>query len=143
MSAETAFSRILCRSKINLASSYALRHRSHIESGAKPLGRSCARRAARISEVRVEEGSTRAAWHARRDPDVEEDEMKDDGKQATKERPRTAAVDEELLSELVEYLRQNREELREEWVRRITEAELLGVMSDEEIFSEATAVYDN
>ena len=48
-----------------------------------------------------------------------------------------------LLQELVAYLRDNRTELREEWARRISEAELLGVMSDEEIFSEATAVYDN
>ncbi len=50
---------------------------------------------------------------------------------------------ESLLQELVTYLRENRTELREEWARRISEAELLGVMSDEEIFSEATAVYDN
>ena len=48
-----------------------------------------------------------------------------------------------LLQELVAYLRENRTELREEWARRISEAELLGVMSDEEIFSEATEVYDN
>ena len=48
-----------------------------------------------------------------------------------------------LLQELVAYLRDNRTELREEWARRISEAELLGVMSDEEIFSEATEVYDN
>jgi rsbT co-antagonist protein RsbR len=48
-----------------------------------------------------------------------------------------------LLQELVGYLRDNRAELREEWARRISEAELLGVMSDEEIFSEATEVYDN
>ena len=48
-----------------------------------------------------------------------------------------------LLKELVAYLRDSRTELREEWARRISEAELLGVMSDEEIFSEATAVYDN
>ena len=47
------------------------------------------------------------------------------------------------LQELVAYLRDNRTELREEWARRISEAELLDVMSDEEIFSEATAVYDN
>ena len=33
--------------------------------------------------------------------------------------------------------------LREEWARRITEAELLTAMTPEEIFSEATAVYDN
>ena len=48
-----------------------------------------------------------------------------------------------LLLELVAYLRDERTELREEWARRISEAELLGVMSDDEIFSEATAVYDN
>ena len=48
-----------------------------------------------------------------------------------------------LLQELVAYLRENRTELSEEWARRISEAELLGVMSDEEIFSEATEVYDN
>ena len=41
------------------------------------------------------------------------------------------------------YLRDKRTELREEWARRISEAELLGVMSDDEIFSEATEVYDN
>ena len=41
------------------------------------------------------------------------------------------------------YLRDNRTDLREEWARRISEAELLRVMSDEEIFSEATEVYDN
>ncbi|HVD56837.1 MAG TPA: STAS domain-containing protein [Thermoleophilaceae bacterium] len=49
----------------------------------------------------------------------------------------------QLLGELVAYLRDNRTELREEWARRISEAELLGVMSDEEIFTEATEVYDN
>ena len=48
-----------------------------------------------------------------------------------------------LLQELVAYLRERRTKLREEWARRISEAELLGVMSDEEIFSEATEVYDN
>ena len=60
-------------------------------------------------------------------------------------RPTAEAPDEasSLLQELVAYLRDNRTELREEWARRISEAELLGVMSDEEIFSEATEVYDN
>ena len=48
-----------------------------------------------------------------------------------------------LLPELIEYLRQHRTELRKEWVRRITDAELLRVMTPEEIFSEVTAVYDN
>jgi rsbT co-antagonist protein RsbR len=49
----------------------------------------------------------------------------------------------ELLRELVAHLRQNRTQLREEWARRITEARLLTAMSNEEIFAEATAVYDN
>jgi rsbT co-antagonist protein RsbR len=49
----------------------------------------------------------------------------------------------ELLRELVAHLRQNRTQLREEWARRITEAKLLTAMSKEEIFAEATAVYDN
>jgi rsbT co-antagonist protein RsbR len=52
-------------------------------------------------------------------------------------------IDSSLLRELVTYLRQNRTNLREEWVRRITDAQLLGVMTAEEIFSEVTAVYDN
>jgi rsbT co-antagonist protein RsbR len=48
-----------------------------------------------------------------------------------------------LLPELVEHLRQNRTVLREEWARRITDARLLTAMTPEEIFSEATSVYDN
>jgi rsbT co-antagonist protein RsbR len=56
---------------------------------------------------------------------------------------RTDDGDSSLLLELVAYLRENRTALREEWARRISEAELLSVMSDEEIFSEATEVYDN
>src|SRR5712671_2200279 len=48
-----------------------------------------------------------------------------------------------LLRELVAHLRQNRTQLREEWARRITDAQLLTSMSQEEIFSEATSVYDN
>ncbi|WP_280488735.1 STAS domain-containing protein [Nocardia farcinica] len=50
---------------------------------------------------------------------------------------------ERLLSELVEHLRQNRTALREEWARRITDAQLLTAMTPEEIFSEATSIYDN
>lgn len=49
----------------------------------------------------------------------------------------------ELLRELVAHLRQNRTQLRQEWARRITEARLLTSMSREEIFAEATSVYDN
>ena len=48
-----------------------------------------------------------------------------------------------LLPQLVQHLRQNRTVLREEWARRITEAELLTAMAPEELFSEATAIYDN
>ncbi|WP_041303091.1 STAS domain-containing protein [Mycolicibacterium rhodesiae] len=55
----------------------------------------------------------------------------------------TAISSEGLLPQLVEHLRQNRTALREEWARRITEAELLTAMSPEEIFSEATTVYDS
>jgi rsbT co-antagonist protein RsbR len=73
-------------------------------------------------------------------------------RQAADDRPEQRKNDEpkqrsddanQLLGELVAYLRDNRTELREEWARRISEAELLGVMSDEEIFTEATEVYDN
>jgi len=48
-----------------------------------------------------------------------------------------------LLTELVAHLRENRTQLREEWARRITEAQLLTAMTKEEIFAEATTVYDN
>ncbi|WP_336083659.1 STAS domain-containing protein [Nocardia sp. SSK8] len=48
-----------------------------------------------------------------------------------------------LLPQLVEHLRQNRTALREEWARRITEAQLLTAMTPEEIFSEATSIFDN
>lgn len=55
----------------------------------------------------------------------------------------TPPTPDQLLSELVAHLRQNRTQLREEWARRITEAQLLTAMSKEEIFAEATSVYDN
>ncbi|HEX5137834.1 MAG TPA: STAS domain-containing protein [Planctomycetota bacterium] len=48
-----------------------------------------------------------------------------------------------LLRELVAHLRQQRTVLREEWARRITEARLLTAMTEEEVFAEATSVYDN
>jgi rsbT co-antagonist protein RsbR len=49
----------------------------------------------------------------------------------------------ELLRELVAHLRQNRTQLREEWVARIAETRLLTAMTKEEIFAEATSVYDS
>src|SRR3989442_4300187 len=48
-----------------------------------------------------------------------------------------------LLREIVAHLAQNRTQLREEWVRRITEARLLTAMTKDEIFAEATSVYDS
>jgi rsbT co-antagonist protein RsbR len=69
--------------------------------------------------------------------------MEADQHEITKVPLTAAAVDADLLHALVNYLRQSQEELRDEWVRRITEAQLLGVMTPEEIFSEVTAVYDN
>jgi len=48
-----------------------------------------------------------------------------------------------LLTELITHLRKSRTQLREEWVQRITEAELLTAMTKEEIFAEATSVYDS
>jgi rsbT co-antagonist protein RsbR len=78
------------------------------------------------------------------------DEQREDAPagDAREERPddRSGRPSEEvdsLLQELVAYLREHRTDLREEWARRISAAELLGVMSDDEIFSEATEVYDN
>jgi rsbT co-antagonist protein RsbR len=52
-------------------------------------------------------------------------------------------IDSSLLHELVTHLRGKGGDLREEWARRITDARLLQVMTDEEVFSEVTAVYDN
>jgi rsbT co-antagonist protein RsbR len=48
-----------------------------------------------------------------------------------------------VLPELVAHLRENRTQLREEWAHRITEAKLLTAMTKEEIFAEATSIYDN
>jgi rsbT co-antagonist protein RsbR len=51
--------------------------------------------------------------------------------------------DKELLHELVTHLRDRRTQLREQWANRITNAHLLSAMTDEEIFSMATSVYDS
>src|SRR5690348_12865136 len=48
-----------------------------------------------------------------------------------------------LLRELVAHLREHRTQLREEWASSITEAQLLTAMTKDEIFAEATSVYDN
>ena len=81
------------------------------------------------------------------DPKAEADEQEADDEQSgaragyQMEQPSDAANSH--LQELVAYLHEDRTRLREEWARRISEAQLLSVMSDEEIFSEATEVYDN
>ena len=51
--------------------------------------------------------------------------------------------DDMLLPELVAHLREHRTDLRQEWASRITDAHLLSTMTNKEIFSEATSVYDN
>src|SRR5688572_2150937 len=63
----------------------------------------------------------------------------------TSDRPRRTSGERtmDVLSELVAHLRRNRTQLREEWVRRITESRLLTSMTKEEIFAEATSVFDN
>ena len=54
-----------------------------------------------------------------------------------------AFTENELFLELVAHLRLERASLRDEWARRIHEARLLTAMTSEEIFTEATALYDN
>ncbi|HEY6193267.1 MAG TPA: STAS domain-containing protein [Bacteroidota bacterium] len=48
-----------------------------------------------------------------------------------------------LLRELVAHLRDNRSQLRQDWARRITESQFLTAMSQDEVFAEATTVYDS
>jgi rsbT co-antagonist protein RsbR len=69
--------------------------------------------------------------------------MKQEDIDLTQGLPEAPDASDALLRELVAHLRQNRDELREKWVQRITDAQLLRAMSREEIFTEATAVYDN
>ena len=69
--------------------------------------------------------------------------MEDENSGLTQSAPDEPGVGKTLLHELVDYLRQNRGALSEEWARRITDAQLLRVMTAQEIFSEVTAVYDN
>ena len=65
------------------------------------------------------------------------------GNNAADQGPSIAGGEPELLRQLVSHLRENRTQLREEWARRITDARLLTAMSQEEVFSEATSLYDN
>ena len=49
----------------------------------------------------------------------------------------------ELMAELVAHLRENRSQLRQQWVDRISDAHLLSAMTAREVFNEVTSVYDN
>jgi rsbT co-antagonist protein RsbR len=53
------------------------------------------------------------------------------------------AGDDLLLPELVAHLGEHRTQLRREWANRITDEGLLSAMTPQEVFSEATSVYDN
>ena len=69
--------------------------------------------------------------------------MQTSGHPATGVAGQPSEVESKLLRGLVDYLRQKRPELRQEWASRITDAHLLRVMRGDEIFTEVTAVYDN
>lgn len=56
--------------------------------------------------------------------------------------PGRSTADNGLFQELVAHLRRERAALRKEWARRIHEARLLAAMTEEEVFREATALYD-
>jgi len=47
------------------------------------------------------------------------------------------------MAELVTHLRDNRGQLRQQWVDRISGAHLLSGMTGQEVFNEVTSVYDN
>ena len=60
-----------------------------------------------------------------------------------RETSEATAEPDKLLPELVAHLHDNRTELRQQWATRITDARLLSAMTQQEIFSETTSVYDN
>ncbi|MGF9755371.1 STAS domain-containing protein [Microvirga sp. 0TCS3.31] len=62
---------------------------------------------------------------------------------STQDGAERAHGEEKLLPELVAHLRDHRTQLRQEWAERITQAHLLSAMTAQEVFSEATSVYDN
>lgn len=59
------------------------------------------------------------------------------------QRPRSQLGSATELHELVSHLRENGSQLREEWARRITEAQLLTLMTKDEILAETRSIYDN
>jgi rsbT co-antagonist protein RsbR len=113
-----------------------------------------ARRAAdrRPEEDQMERETDRAAHDDAEERTPEESEAGREEQERPAEEPERRAENQPvesreepdpLLQELVAHLRENRTDLREAWARRISAANLLQVMSDEEIFSEATEVLDN
>src|SRR6266540_2766316 len=57
--------------------------------------------------------------------------------------PSSAGKRVDLLGEWIAHLRQRRAPLREEWARRMRESKLLPRMSEEEIFYEASSLFDH
>jgi rsbT co-antagonist protein RsbR len=69
--------------------------------------------------------------------------MATNGKPQLSNSPEEQVNHPQLLPELVSHLRNNRTPLREQWASRIADAHLLSTMTAQEIFTEATSVYDN
>jgi rsbT co-antagonist protein RsbR len=69
--------------------------------------------------------------------------MATNGKPQLSNSPEEQVNHPQLLPELVSHLRNNRTGLREQWASRIADAHLLSTMTAQEIFTEATSVYDN
>jgi rsbT co-antagonist protein RsbR len=77
------------------------------------------------------------------DEEEEEGHSAMSGPQPGKASDEESGDDGELLSALVAHLRDNRTQLRQQWVDRITDARLLSAMTAREVFNEVTSVYDN
>jgi rsbT co-antagonist protein RsbR len=116
----------------------------------------------RTEEDHIMEGQTKEHRDEARDEarDETRDETRDEARDAQHdahdertEDGRTGAAelasqvghsdDDALLPELVSHLREQRTPLRQQWAERITQAHLLSSMTAQEVFSEATSVYDN
>src|SRR6266700_66638 len=70
---------------------------------------------------------------------MKEEVLSADGRHSRIDVPEKSAA----LLELLEYLRDNRTRLREQWIQRIIHERLLTAMSRDEVFAEATSVYDS
>ena len=96
----------------------------------------------RTEEDQIVEGQTGKAGTEERDTADEQtgDDCDEGAEQASQVRH---SDDDALLPELVSHLRDHRTPLRQQWAERITQAHLLSSMTAQEVFSEATSVYDN